>query len=211
MGFSEEWERDVVNGYASGGGGSGSAVVGVAVEDDVYFKAIDGVFEAAAAKKGKKFGRFAFDGAFNRGVVKEGHTLRGVEAAESALEAEGLIYRFLDECLDEGFAPWIQHELAKAATETADSCETDSIHFGGFAIEDLDTGFLQHIGDVGGMPGLKVMVSQDGEDGNGGVGTEILGEDLCFLDVAVISQVSAEHKDIGDFRGFSKERLKVSF
>ena len=41
--------------------------------------------------------------------------------------------------------------------------------FSAFAIEHLHTGFLQTLDDLGRMPGFKVMVSQDGQDGDAAI------------------------------------------
>lgn len=199
MGVGEDGEGNVVDRDAGGGGGSGGSVVGVTVEDHVDFEAVDGVFETTAAEKREKLGGFAFDGSFNRSVVEEGDALRGMESAEGALEAEGLVYGFLNESLNEGFAPWIEHQLSEPAAKSADAGESDAVDLGSLAIEDLDAGFLQDIGDVGGVTGFVIVIAQDGEDRNRGVGAEILGEDLGFLDMAVVGEVAAEDENIGDF------------
>src|SRR5688500_6154080 len=125
--LAHQRRRDVEHRHVAGGSSFRLSVMRVPVDDSGDREAADRFLEAAAAEERKDFARLSFDGCLDRGVVEDGHQLLGSQTGECGFEFQSFVHRLPDEVLDDLLAPGSEGAPAKAAAESLDAREADTV------------------------------------------------------------------------------------
>jgi hypothetical protein len=189
-GLLKRRRRDVVDGNAGGCRSIGGAIVGVTVKNCGDAEAVDRFLETAATEKRVDFWIFTDESSPNRGVMQNGNPPIGLEFRQRLLESHDVIDCFLNELYDERFAPRIQHPAAEPAGECANAGETNARDFDRFAVEDVDTGAVEHFADKLRFAGLKIVVPKHRDYRDAESRADVSDELFGFFGQAVISQIA---------------------
>src|SRR5262249_44577268 len=138
----------------------------VPVKGRRHAESIQRLFEAAASQKRMDLARLALDGFLDRGIVKERESSLDPHLRERGLELERFLDRVPHELLHNLLAPGLEHASTEPRRESLHACEAESPELHRIAVQDPDRRAPERGLDFLLLIGMKVVISQNGEDRN---------------------------------------------
>ena len=145
----------------------------------------------------------------NGSVVHHGDLLRRAQARQRHLQFERLFDRLVDELLDDFFAPCIQLPPAETAAESLHTGETDAFDLMRPAIEHGHAGVGQDLHNVLRLARFEIVIAQDADGRDAKRRRDFFGQDLRFLDQAVVGEIAAKKENVGLRRYGGEKRLQT--
>ncbi len=131
----------------------------------------------------------------------------GPQPAQRRLQLQGLVQRLPHEQLDDVLSPRSEGSPAEAAREALHPGKAHSLNLDRVAVEHLHPGLTQDLADLRDLPGLVVVIPEDGDDWNADRG-ERARQLPCLVRLAPIGQVAAQCEDVRRLGHLREQRLK---
>src|SRR5215218_1241317 len=200
VGAADHRGGDVADRDPAGGGAVAAAPVRVAVDDQVGPGPVDRLGQQVAAEEGVDLAGLAGQGLGHRRVVEQGDSPVGPQAVQGPLQPAGQGLGVTDERLHLGLAEVAGAGPGEAAAEPLgpgdpDPAATD-LDDHRVALQDLDAGVLQDLGDRVLLVGVVVVVAEHGHGRHPDAG-QLLGQDLGLLGPAPVGQVAGQQEHVG--------------
>ena len=196
---------DVVDGNAARRPREEGAVVGVTVEDDVRAQLVDRPAEARGAEEGEQLGRLANERIGDRRVVQDDDAPLGVETSQRIAETERLAQADFDERLQRLLAKGRDEVSAEPAAEALRSGEADALagelEHDASAVEDVDAGLAEDLGDHRLLVELVVVVAEDGDDRHANT-AQLVDEGARLSRLPNRRQIARQHERVGSLVHF---------
>ncbi len=178
--------------------------MGVAVDNGLHRKTVDGFGQSGGAEEGVDLVRLALDGLGDRGVMQDDHGALGPHLPERIFEPHGFLDAFGDHRLDRRFAEGAEHMAAEAAGKALDAGKTDAVDLDRLTFQKMHARTLDDRRHLVHMAAFVIVVAEHADDGDG-AGAQVGREQFRLGRFAEIGQVAGEDENVGSMGDLGEE------